>query len=237
MRFLFLILSSHVAFAGSGASISVSHQIWNELLMKYVDGNGVVNYKAMMNEKGKLESYLQLLDSNPPQDSWSRSEKIAYWINAYNACTVKLILDHYPVKSIRDIDNGKPWSDAFISIGGKNYSLDNIEQDILRKQFNDPRIHFAINCASKSCPRLLNRSYTAAQLDEQLNAQAKDFLNDSSKNKITANNVQLSSIFDWYKDDFTKKGTLIDFLNLYSSKKIQPTATVTFLSYDWSLNE
>ncbi|MFI5134355.1 MAG: DUF547 domain-containing protein [Chitinophagales bacterium] len=215
----------------------VSHQAWNELLTKYVSDKGVANYKAMMNEKGKLQSYLQMLGENPPQTAWPESEQMAYWINAYNAFTVKLILDHYPVKSIRDIDGGKPWDDPFITIGGEKYSLNNIEHDILRTQFNDPRIHFAINCASKSCPRLLNEAYTAVQLDQQLNAQAKEFVNDPSKNKITTNSVQLSSIFDWYKDDFTKKGTLIDFLNQYSSIKIQSTATISFLNYDWSLNE
>jgi len=221
----------------SPASSSFSHEIWNTLLKKYVSADGRVDYKGMMSEKDKLQTYLNLLSSNSPKEDWLRNDQMAFWINAYNAFTVKAILDHYPVKSIQDIDNGKVWDEPFIPIGTGKYSLNNIEHDILRKKFGDPRIHFAINCASHSCPRLLNEAFTTQGLYEQLNAAAKGFVNDPSKNKITASSVRLSSIFEWYKDDFTKKGTLIDFINQYSAVKISSNATVSYLIYDWSLNE
>jgi len=142
-------------------------------LKKYVTENGRVDYKGLKNEKGKLESYLEMLNKNPPAKDWKQEEEMTYWINAYNAFTVKLILDHYPVKSIQEIDGGKPWDEAFIKIGGKNYSLNNIETDFLRKKFSDPRIHFAINCASQSCPRLLNEAFTPEKIELQLNEQTK----------------------------------------------------------------
>lgn len=216
---------------------AISNDQWNVLLKKYVTADGRVNYKGIENEKNKLEAYLDFLSKNPPKQNGERNEAMTYWINAYNAFTVKLILDHYPVKSIRDIDKGKPWDDPFIKIGGKKYSLNDIEKNILRKKFNDPRIHFAINCASKSCPRLLNEEFTPEKLDQQLNRVAKDFVNNSEKNKITPDKIAVSKIFDWYKDDFTRSETLIDFLNRYSDNKIESTATMSFLDYDWSLNE
>lgn len=237
--FLFLI-GSFVSFLSPRSASPdnlpvILHESWNDLLKKDVTATGQVNYKALLNEKGKLQTYLNTLSKNPPQQNWQRNEVMAYWINAYNAYTVKLILDHYPVQSIRDIDNGKPWDEAFIPIGGKKLSLNSIENDILRKKFNDPRIHFAINCASKSCPNLVNEAFTGDKLDDQLNSAAKNFVNDPSKNKITAEKISVSKIFDWYKKDFN--GNVLDFLNQYSSIKIQPTATISFLDYDWSLNE
>ncbi len=215
----------------------VSHQLWDELVSKYVNRTGAVNYLGMKTDEAKLQSYLHLLSQNPPSENWTRNEQIAYWINSYNSYTIQIILKNLPVKSIRDIDNGKVWDEVFIPVGSKKYSLNNIEHDILRKQFSDPRIHFALNCASASCPKLLNAAYNATDLDKQLATQAKEFVNDPSKNKIATDKLQLSSIFDWYKEDFTKKGTLIDFLNQYSSVKISSTATISFLNYDWSLND
>ena len=164
----------------------ISHELWNDLLKQFVTDGGQVNYKSLLNEKGKLQSYLDTLTKYPPRQNWPRNEAMAYWINAYNAYTVKLILDHYPVKSIRDIDNGKPWDEAFIEIGGKKFSLNSIENDMLKKKFDDPRIHFAINCASKSCPKLVNEAFTGTKLDDQLNSAAKNFVNDPAKNKIMA---------------------------------------------------
>ncbi|HYV90688.1 MAG TPA: DUF547 domain-containing protein [Chitinophagales bacterium] len=242
MTFILSIIISFLNFYPSSFSVpakpaTVSHDAWNDLLKKYVTPDGKVNYQGIQHEKSKLESYLGMLSRNPPQENWQRNEVMAYWINAYNAFTVKLILDYYPVKSILDIDKGKAWDDVFIKIGDKSYTLDNIENDILRKKFNDPRIHFAINCASKSCPKLLNEAYTPDKLDLQLSIVAKNFVNDPSKNKITADKIEVSKIFEWNKNDFTTGETLIDFLNHYSNKKIQQNATISFLDYDWSLNE
>ena len=211
-----------------------NHQKWDDLLKKYVSENGNVDYKGFKKDQVALESYLELLSKNLPEKSWTKNATLAYWINAYNAFTVKLILDNYPIKSIKKINS--PWDAVFINLGNKKYSLGEIEHKILRKM-NEPRIHFAINCASYSCPNLLNEAYTEKNLNNQLDAAAKSFINDKSKNNITANTIEISSIFDWFTGDFKKKGTLIDFLNKYSSVKINAKAKIRYKEYNWNLNE
>jgi hypothetical protein len=239
---LFITLSAYPRTFAAPAVLNnlghvLSHEQWDTLLKKYVSENGEVNYRGLKSEQSKLNAYLEMLSSNPPAEESRREDEMVYWINAYNAFTVRLILNNYPLKSIRDVKNGKPWDDPFITLGGKKYSLNNIEHDVLRKKFGDPRIHFAINCASRSCPKLVNRAFTADQLETQLDNAARSFINDSSKNKITASDATISEIFKWYKDDFTKHGTLIDYLNTFSSVKISSNASIRYLNYDWSLNE
>jgi hypothetical protein len=212
-----------------------NHSVWNDLLKKNVSSSGKVNYKALKNEKSKIENYINQLTEFETQTDWSRNEKLAYWINLYNAVTVKLILDNYPLKSITDLYGGKPWDKKLITIGSKSYSLNNIENDIIRPKFNDARIHFAVNCAAKSCPKLMNGAFLPEKLNYQLNKQAKAFIN-GPKNNITANAITISKIFDWYKDDF-KHGDLITFLNQYSNTQINPNASINFNEYDWNLNE
>lgn len=222
-----------------------SHQIWDQLLKANVSSSGIVNYKGFIKEKAKLEQYLKLISANAPdRKTWSKQEQLAYWINAYNAFTVKLIVDNYPVKSIRDLGPELKiplikdvWHYKFFKIGGVESSLDEIEHSILRKEFEEPRIHFAINCASVSCSPLLNEAFIASKLEAQLDKVTIGFINDSSRNKITSDNAQVSSLFSWFKGDFTKKGSLIDFLNLYSKVKIKPTAKISHLDYNWNLNE
>lgn len=213
-----------------------------KLLKKHVNASGLVNYKGFQKDKAGLESYLKILSDNPPQDNWSENEQKAYWINAYNAFTVSLILQNYPVKSIKDIAGkiykvNTPWDIKFINIGGKKYDLNNIEHGILRKKYNDPRIHFALVCASISCPKLRNEAFLGSQLDAQLEDAGKDFVNDESKNKISADKAHLSKYFSWYKDDFTKNGSLEDFINKYSPTKINANTKIGSLDYNWSLNE
>ena len=227
--FFFLLLISSSIYSQKN-----THQKWNELLKKHVSENGNVDYKGFKKEEAALQSYLELLSKNLPEKSWTKNATLAYWINAYNAFTVKLILDNYPVKSIKKINS--PWDKEFINLGNKKYSLGQIEHKILRKM-NEPRIHFAINCASYSCPNLLNEAYTEKYLNNQLDAAAKSFINDKTKNNITANNIEISSIFDWFTSDFKKKGTLIDFLNKYSSVKINVKAKIRYKEYNWNLNE
>lgn len=210
-----------------------SHDQWNELLQKYVSTDGKVNYAGFKKDMPALESYLGGLTRNPVQDDWSRNEKMAYWINAYNAFTVKLIVDNYPVASITKLHNGKPWDVKWIQLGSKTYSLNNIENDILRPKFKDARIHFAVNCAAVSCPPLLNRAWTADKLNQYFEQQAKAFINNPKYNKINANSVEISKIFDWYGGDF---GNIIDYLNQYSTTKINSDATVKYMEYDWDLN-
>ncbi|MGB4400445.1 MAG: DUF547 domain-containing protein [Daejeonella sp.] len=218
-----------------------SHQQWDKLLKKHVSSSGMVNYKGFKNDKTEFDAYLKTLRDNAPQSSWSINDQKAFWINAYNAFTVSLILQNYPVKSIKDI-GGKiykvntPWDIKFINIGREKYDLNNIEHKILRK-FNDPLIHFAIVCASMSCAELRREAYIGSNLESQLNTQGKDFLNDKNKNNINANNSQLSKYFTWYKGDFAQNGSLVNFINKYSQTKISSRTKITYLDYNWSLNE
>lgn len=221
----------------------VSHDIWNGLLQKNVDANGHVNYKGFKSEEAQLEKYLNILRAaHPNTDKWSKDERLAYWINAYNAFTVELIIKNYPCKSIKDLGGAiykvnTPWDIKFITIQGITYDLNNIEHDIIRKEFNEPRIHFAVNCASVSCPNLRNEAFVASRLNEQLDDQARKFINDKSKNNISANSAQLSKLFTWFKGDFTKQGTVVAFINKYSTVKLGEKAKIDYLEYNWNLNE
>jgi len=224
-----LLLTSTLGFANPP-----SHEAWDVLLKKYVSAAGKVNYKGLKADKNKLEDYLKTLSANAPEESWSKAEEMAFWINTYNAFTVKLILDNYPLSSINKLHGGKPWDQKWIKIGSKTYSLNNIENDILRPKFKDARIHFAVNCAAKSCPPLLNAAWTASNLNSNLDAQAKKFINNPAFNKLSEKKVEVSKIFEWYKEDF---GNLPAFLNKYASIKVGAKAKVLFLEYDWGLNE
>lgn len=209
------------------------HSIWDELLQKHVSPSGKVNYEGFKSDQARLKSYLDELSNNPIQSDWSRAEKIAYWINVYNAFTIQLILDNYPVSSITKLHGGKPWDVKWIKLGGKTYSLNQVENDILRPQYKDARIHFAVNCAAKSCPPLLNRAWTGDQLNTLLEKQTKAFVNNSKYNTISAKKVNISKIFEWYASDF---GNLIEFLNKYSETSINKGAGVSYQEYDWALN-
>ena len=223
---------------------SISHELFEELLVANVTDKGNVNYQNFIKEKKKFIQYLDLLSDNAPSPKWSKNQKLAYWINAYNAFTIKLIIDNYPVKSITDLHppmsigliNGI-WHKKFFRIGGQEMNLNAIEHQILRKDFEEPRIHFAIVCASKSCPKLLNHAFVADKIEEQLMQQAKAFLADDFRNKIKKEKIELSKIFSWFKGDFTKKSNLITFLNQYSPTPIDKNASISYLDYDWSLNE
>jgi len=242
---LFFFYSCQSPVVGKVGSTPPSHQLWDQLVKTHVKANGLVDYKGFISEKPKLESYLKLLSENAPDRSkWSKNEQLAYWINAYNAYTVKLIVDFYPTKSIRDLGPKLKiplikdvWHYKFFKIAGVDMSLDEVEHGILRKEFDEPRIHFAINCASISCPPLLNEAFVADKLEAQLTKVTVAFINDPVRNKLGTQSVQLSSIFSWFTGDFTKKGTLIEFLNKYSKVKIAPNAKVSFLDYNWNLNE
>jgi hypothetical protein len=223
----------------------ISHAIFDSLLRQYVNNEGFVNYKGFMQDSVKFKSYLDLLSRNHPNDkNWSRNERLAYWINAYNAFTIKLICDYYPVESIKDIKKGIPfvsdtWTIDFIKIEGKTYNLNNIEHGIIRPKFNEPRIHFAVNCASKGCPPLLNAAYTAEQLEAQLDSQARAFINDGFRNKIDgANKADLSKIFTWFAGDFKNVApSVVSFINRYAKVQLNEKADINYQEYDWSLNE
>lgn len=251
MKLLPILLFFLVSFSCSSSNLGAqgttppSHEIFDKLLKKHVSKDGKVDYKGFISDKNEFQKYLDLLSSNAPDKAkWSEDEQLAYWINVYNAFTIKLIIDNYPVKSIQDLHPklkiplvNTVWHKKFFQIGGKDASLDEVEHKILRKEFDEPRIHFAVNCASYSCPPLRPEAFTAEKVDKQLEEQAISFINDKRHNTIQADKVEISSIFSWFKGDFTKNGSLIDYLNKYSKVKINSNAKVSHKDYDWSLNE
>ncbi len=210
------------------------HSAWDSLLNRYVDVLGNVDYKSFSSDRGSLDDYLDDLAGKEPPESIGKNERLAYYINLYNAATVQLILDNYPLKSIKDIIS--PWDKKMVKMGGRMVSLGEIEHTILRKM-GEPRIHFAINCASSSCPKLMNRAFTADKMESQLQEATEGFIRDSAKNHISKTSLQLSRIFNWYKKDFTEDGSLIDYLNKFAGTTISPNAKITYLEYDWSLND
>ena len=221
----------------------VQHGEWDALVKKHVSKNGMVDYQGFLKDKKQLQVYLDKLSANRPTSKWSKNEKMAFWINAYNAFTVKLILDHYPIKSIKDIKRGIPfvnsvWDIAFIPMGKDKIDLNYIEHTILRKEFKDPRIHAAINCASFSCPLLRNEAYYASRLDEQLNDAMRKFVNDPQRNQLDKSNIKISKIFSWFAGDFKLNGlSVVDYLNKYAKKRVQENARIDFLEYQWELND
>jgi hypothetical protein len=217
------------------------HEDWTNLLQTYASSSGQVNYSAFIQDQDLLDKYLADLSAHPPGSNWSKNEQLAYWINAYNAFTVKLIIDHYPLKSIKDIANGlpminSPWDIKFFKIGNVEFDLNTIEHEILRKEFNEPRIHFAINCASFSCPNLRSEAYLPNKIEEQLDEQAFGFINNSDKNLINDKETRLSEIFNWFESDFTKESDLLDYIEKYNPS-LKKANKVTYIEYDWSLNE
>lgn len=210
------------------------HEPWDRMLLKHVDDKGNVDYASWLNEREALKTYLNTLSAQKPGPTDSEAARLAYWINLYNASTVDLILKNYPIKSIRDLNDGNPWDIRDISVGDQKYSLNEIEHGIIRKEFNEPRIHFAVNCAANSCPPLLNRAWTADNLEENLETMTKRFITDRSSNQLSPGRLKLSKIFEWYRDDF---GNLIEFIQTYTDMTIRSNAKIEFISYDWSLNE
>jgi len=215
-----------------------SHQKWTKLLQKHVSDHGLVDYKGFKKDKDQLLAYTRQLSQNPPAKNWSENEKKAYLINTYNAFTVLLIVNNYPLKSIKDIGGllSSPFGKKFIKLGNETYSLNDVEKGMLL-EMGDARAHFAVNCASFSCPKLENKAFTATGLDQQLNKASRNFLQ-SDKNKITENSLQLSKIFKWYSSDFEDySGSVINFINDYTNHDISTDADIDYLDYDWSLNE
>lgn len=211
-----------------------NHSIFNNLLQKHVSQEGNVDYKGFKTDAKKLNDYINVLQSNHPTNSWAKKDKLAYWINAYNALTIDLIIRNYPIKSIKDLKN--PWGQRLWKLGDTWYNLEDIEHEILRKM-NEPRIHFAIVCASYSCPKLQNEAFTAARMEDQLTKATKEFLSDKTKNELSKDDIKISKIFRWFKKDFEHHGSLIDFLNQYSDINISAKARIDYSDYNWNLND
>ena len=236
-------------------ALHVDHALFDSLLVEFVSENGLVDY-AGIKESDALGAYLDVLSNTNP-DELSQEEAIAFWINAYNAYTIKLIIDNYPVGSIREISPfrikglrlaipkiNSPFEYRLAEINGQSLSLDDIEHGILRKQFDEPRIHFALVCASISCPPLRREAFTGENLNHQLDDQARLFLTDTSKNDVSEEGtLYLSRIFDWFQGDFADSKTgLQAYLAQYFEGSVRDqlesgTYKVKYLQYDWSLNE
>jgi hypothetical protein len=235
---LFLSAFLTLFFTIANAADPVSHSDWDALLKKHVSSTGKVDYDGFVTDKAKLQKYCDLLSDNKAKSTWTADQKKAYWINAYNAFTVLLIVNNYPTESIKDLGGWSgPWKVKFFKIGGVDMDLNHIEHEVLLKDFDDPRIHAAINCASNSCPNLLNKAFTESNIEDELTKGMKAFVNDKTKNKITEDTYQVSEIFKWFKDDFTKDQTLIEFLNKYSTVTIKKTAKLSYMKYSWKLNK
>ncbi len=231
-----LILTFILLFSVASSAMAIDHSAWDALLKKNVTKKGKVNYRGFRTDEEKLDAYLKELENNAPTSATSKTEALAFWINTYNAFTVKLIVDNYPVRSINNIKPGgtTPWLHKWIKIGDETLSLNEIENNKLRKPYKDARIHFVINCASFSCPILLNQALTADNVESVLVMQTKQFINDQARNQITSKSARISSIFDWYKSDF---GDVREFINKYSKTKISSKAKITYMAYSWALNE
>lgn len=226
-----------------GYSQSINHQLFSEILSDYVR-SGWVDYKRLKSDK-RLDTYISKLEKTNVT-YLNKDEQLAFWINAYNAYTLKLIVDKYPVKSIRDIGFpliSSPWDKKIASIEGKSLTLNDIEHEIIRKQFDEPRIHFALVCAAKSCPPLRSDAYTGNLLEKQLTDQTHLFFVNSTFNYIDRKQkkIFLSKILEWYQGDFEKKSSFIKTIFPYfqlpedAISELQ-TFKIEFLDYNWSLN-
>ena len=213
-----------------------AYERYDAFLRKYVSSQGNVSYASIKANKSEFDAIIKEFNAQYPESNWSKNEVLAFWINTYNLFTIKLIVDNYPTSSITGIAS-KPWDIKCVKLKSHTYSLDQVENSIIRKQFNEPRIHFALNCASESCPILMNSAYKASSLNSQLTRQTKLFLADGSKNSFDKKVITISPIFDWYKVDFTRNGTVIDFINKYRDTDIKSNVKISYGEYSWKLNK
>jgi hypothetical protein len=220
------------------------HSSWDRLLRTHVDGDGLVAYRDLQeNQSKELYDYLQELALADPS-GWPAAEQIAFWINAYNSMIVAAVLEGESAESL--LGRAKIFKFWKFPVAGKERTLDEVEHEILRKQFEKPRIHFAIVCASRSCPKLRAEAFVAERLDAQLDDQGRRFLSDPTRNEIDMDRslLRLSKIFDWFKEDFERNGSLPEFLARFVTspptrlwlEKGAPGAEIEYLDYDWSLN-
>lgn len=234
-----------------------THALWTEILAEHVQGDNF-DYEALKKKPERLERYLEQLQAVTPAEyeAWKEDDQMAFWINVYNANAIHLVIENYPVKSIRDIGTmlNRVWNKRFIEMPAfdpegkdRKLSLDDVEHKILRPTFQDARVHAAVNCASGSCPPLRAEAFTGKKLSDQLNEQVRLWLADTSRNQIdqAKNEVRISKIFDWFKDDFKNpRGGTLDWIAAYlpsdqsewlraNAKKIK----VRYLDYSWKLND
>ena len=248
-KFLFALalLPLRAAPAFAAEPRAPDHSLFTHVLRDHVK-DGAVNYKAIKTD-ARFAQYLALLQNTAP-DSIPARHRLAFWLNAYNAFTIQFVLEHYPIKSLMSplkyVLGGGAFRSEFIRINGKKYSLDDLEHNIVRPM-GDPRVHFALVCGAKSCPPLRSEAYDGERLGEQMDEQARLFLSRPDKNRFDfeKNEIHISKIFDWFKDDFRKDGkTELDFIGRYlppeQAEKLRANAKtlkVKYTEYDWDLNE
>lgn len=239
---------------GAEAASDLSYDTWKQALAEHAAG-GRVDYAEIKKSPARLNQFLDEMQAAPRKDfeTWNRDQKIAFWVNTYNAAAVKVVIDHYPLhkrlgwkalaypaESIQQIPD--VWDRKVVEALGRRLSLNEIENEILRKEFSEPRIHFALVCASLGCPVLRDEPYEAGQLDSQLEDQARKFLSDPNKFRYEkkSDKIHLSPIFKWFKEDFKQKGGVTAFLKNYLPEEIagalSPRTEIEWLDYDWSLN-
>ncbi len=232
------------AYTASNDSGHFDHSTFDQLLKQIVDQDGWVDYKSLQHDPSPLDRYIKEL-GNAAFESLGRDEKLALLINAYNAFTLRLILDHYPIASIMDIPANRRWKDRRWHVGQHVWNLNEIENEQIRPKFIEPRVHFALVCASTGCPRLRPEAYTADRLDHQLDEQAR-FLNTDARwvrFDPQNNTVDLTSLYRWYPGDFEQAaGTILAFVARYNpalraTLDAGRTPQIRWLEYDWSLNE
>ena len=234
----------------------IDHDAWGSFLERYlVEGDDAVNRVAYAEvtaaDRAALNAYLEGLAA-VPVSAQNRAEQMAYWINLYNALTLQVVLDHYPVDSIRDINispglfsgllNRGPWGKTLIEVEGEALSLDDVEHRILRPIWGDPRVHYAVNCASIGCPDLQSEPYRGAAIDAQLDAAARDYVNDPRGVAVENGKLIVSSIYEWFKADFggDDRG-VIEHLQRYAAPalaaSLEPFPAIDDDRYDWRLND
>lgn len=242
------VLAVLQAATSSAADFDHTHAGFARVLAAHVT-NGVVDYAALKTVPAELDSYLAGLAAVPKTDfeKWSRDQRLAFLINLYNAATLKLIVDHHPVASIRKIGGllKGPWKQEVVGFQGGRITLDRLEHELIRPVFAEPRIHFALVCAARSCPPLRSEPFVAARLGAQLDDQARLFLAQSAKNRIdrAAKTLWLSPIFDWYASDFTQGGRplveyVADFMSSADAAELKTGSyRIRHTDYDWTLND
>lgn len=224
-----------------------SHEQFTRVLKQHVE-DGLVDYSGLHANRGELDEYLKSLASVPLKrfQSWTMDQQLAFLINLYNAQTLKLILEHFPVKSIKDIGSflRKPWDLEVVDLFGNIISLNTVEHGMIRKHYSESRIHFALVCAARGCPELRTEAYQADKLNEQLAEQAQTFFGDHEKNRIDLENkiLYLSPIFKWYAEDFAKNSqSIASYVSHYFhgdiARRLQTEKfKIRYTEYDWSLN-
>jgi len=238
----FIFYGSMGFISDSLADTAVDHSIYANLLEKHVH-QGSVDYRGFKMEESTLDQYLKVLE-NVDSKSLSRNEQFAFYINAYNACTIKLILSGYPgIKSIKDLGNilKTPWKKKICRVDGDVITLDEIEHHILRPGFKDPRVHFAINCAALSCPPLWSQPFLGSTLDQQLDDATRAFINNPKRNYLDGKTLYVSRIFKWFGKDFNEDiiGFFLTYADDHLKKELEVKKNkikVKYLQYDWSLN-